>query len=292
MGRHIKLKENMYNLEEKVYEKAKDIYGDPLSDEVKDRLDREFKYIRKYDQEKYFIFYSELIRLANLKPYEFYFRGTVGNSLIAYLCDMTEFDPMDDEYNLSEYFLSTGNLKFHMDISMNKYDEICYEEIVNELPGVASFKFDEYDPVHAFLIPEEGCESDEEEIKGTYKERYDFLTLMHNDSLTQISESVENGRAPAFKSGLIGRAMTIDDVFESALEYGIEPEKAAKIAEIIGGIGTNPEDKTKAIDILVEAGADEDFVDYCKKVEYLWTRAGRMNISTIQKRMEFYNLGY
>ena len=42
----------MYNLEEKVYEKAKDIYGDPLSDEVKDRLDREFKYIRKYDQEK------------------------------------------------------------------------------------------------------------------------------------------------------------------------------------------------------------------------------------------------
>ena len=84
----------------------------------------------------------------------------------------------------------------------------------------------------------------------------------------------------------------IDDVFESALEYGIEPEKAAKIAEIIGGIGTNPEDKTKAIDILVEAGADEDFVDYCKKVEYLWTRAGRMNISTIQKRMEFYNLGY
>ena len=254
----------MYNLEEKVYEKAKDIYGDPLSDEVKDRLDREFKYIRKYDQEKYFIFYSELIRLANLKPYEFYFRGTVGNSLIAYLCDMTEFDPMDDEYNLSEYFLSTGNLKFHMDISMNKYDEICYEEIVNELPGVASFKFDEYDPVHAFLIPEEGCESDEEEIKGTYKERYDFLTLMHNDSLTQISESVKNG----------------------------EPEKAAKIAEIIGGIGTNPEDKTKAIDILVEAGADEDFVDYCKKVEYLWTRAGRMNISTIQKRMEFYNLGY
>lgn len=85
-------------LEDMVFTKAKDWYGDPLPKEVADRLDAELSGIRANNY--YVIYYiaSKLVSMANKAGYIVGSRGSVGSSLVATMASITEVNPLPAHY--------------------------------------------------------------------------------------------------------------------------------------------------------------------------------------------------
>lgn len=82
----------------KCYEKAYEIYGKDLPNNVKERLDLELNSIIKNNFEAIYLINSDLVKKSNELGYEVGSRGCVGNSFVAYLLKITNYNPID--YNL------------------------------------------------------------------------------------------------------------------------------------------------------------------------------------------------
>lgn len=91
--------ENCANLlEDMVFSKAKDWYGDPLPEIIANRLEAELSGIRKHNY--YVIYYiaSKLVSMANKAGYIVGSRGSVGSSLVATMASITEVNPLPAHY--------------------------------------------------------------------------------------------------------------------------------------------------------------------------------------------------
>jgi len=85
-------------IEDICYNKAYELYGKILPKETKERLNLELNSIINNHFESIYLICSELVKYSNELGYEIGFRGSVGNSLVAYLLEITSIDPI--QYNL------------------------------------------------------------------------------------------------------------------------------------------------------------------------------------------------
>ena len=83
-------------LKQLTYTKAKVIYGNPLPEEVDDRLQFEFEIIKKNEAERYFLFIQDVVNYAEkeLGALVGPGRGSAAGSLVAYCLGITKIDPL------------------------------------------------------------------------------------------------------------------------------------------------------------------------------------------------------
>ncbi|MFP3913341.1 MAG: DNA polymerase III subunit alpha [Actinomycetota bacterium] len=115
-------------LEELVYEGAKSRYGDPLSEEVRERIQHELKIIDEMGFPAYFLIVWDLIRFAHERGIRTGpGRGSAAGSIVAYSLGITNLDPI--RYKLIfERFLNPGRRQMP-DIDMD-FDERYRADVI------------------------------------------------------------------------------------------------------------------------------------------------------------------
>ena len=180
------------------------------SDGLKERLNYELSIINKTNTEFIFLYLNKAFKDLDVKPYQTMPRGLIGNSLVAYLCNITNIDPV--KFNLSEYavFGATNHYK-EPDVDINVVSSELRDNLYqktssyNEVYKIADamcknnngglYKF----PGGKFLIPQNDAYSksdydsivneinnnDCHDVKGLYR-----LDLLFNNQILIFNELV------------------------------------------------------------------------------------------------------
>ena len=120
-------------IKEKCYKKVKAIYGEKLPYDIEERLKLELDSIIKNNFEIKYLVTSEVAKKSKEKGYLPYTRGCVGNSLVAFLLEITDFNPI--EYNLP--FEMFAGIKYDKEPDIEIYiSEDIIDEIFEEIKDV------------------------------------------------------------------------------------------------------------------------------------------------------------
>ena len=122
--------------------RQRELFGDAPDFEVRKRLERELTSIRENGYAGIYMMWHQLVKKSMEAGYPTGIRGAVGSSFVAYLCDITEINPLSKEnggYNIPVEVFMGLNLNKEPDIDINFGSSIkgVIQKYVNELPGVA-----------------------------------------------------------------------------------------------------------------------------------------------------------
>lgn len=85
-------------VEEMVYTKAKDWYGDPLPDNIRERIEQELKGIIGGGFDVIYLIAQKLVKKSNDDGFLVGSRGSVGSSFVATMMGITEVNPLQTHY--------------------------------------------------------------------------------------------------------------------------------------------------------------------------------------------------
>ena len=106
------------------FQKAHEIYGDDISQEVLDQLNWELHSLEQSGSDSIMLHAKELVDDSGLSPYEFGYRGNLGGMLVAYLCGITCFNPLEAKMLLYPEFMIGLDGDKYLDVDFNFPSEI------------------------------------------------------------------------------------------------------------------------------------------------------------------------
>ena len=120
-------------IKEKSYRKAKEIYGENLPQNIEKRLKLELDSITKNNFEQKYLITSYVAQKSKEMGYLSYTRGSVGNSFVAFLLEITDFNPI--EYHLP--FEMFAGIKYDKEPDIELYiSEDIIDKIREEIKDV------------------------------------------------------------------------------------------------------------------------------------------------------------
>ncbi len=93
-----KIENSAQIVEDMVYTKAKDWYGDPLPDNIRDRIEQELKGIIGGGFDVIYLIAQKLVKKSNDDGFLVGSRGSVGSSFVATMMGITEVNPLPSHY--------------------------------------------------------------------------------------------------------------------------------------------------------------------------------------------------
>ena len=121
--------------------RVKELFGDKPNFEVRKRLERELEAICQNGYAGIYMLWRRIVKKSLNEGYPVGIRGAVGSSLVAYLCGITEINPLSPEsggYHIPVEVFMGLNLDKEPDIDIN-FSPVIQETVQNyikELPGV------------------------------------------------------------------------------------------------------------------------------------------------------------
>ena len=106
------------------FQKAHEIYGDDISQKVLDQLNWELHSLEQSGSDSIMLHAKELVDDSGLSPYEFGYRGNLGGMLVAYLCGITCFNPLEAKMLLYPEFMIGLDGDKYLDVDFNFPSEI------------------------------------------------------------------------------------------------------------------------------------------------------------------------
>ena len=122
-------------------DRAKELFGDKPDPEVEKRLEQELEAICENGYAGLFMMWRRIVRKSMDEGYPVGSRGAAGSSLVAYLCGITEINPLSQKYggyNIPVEVFMGLNLDKEPDININFSPAIqgTLQNYIKELPGV------------------------------------------------------------------------------------------------------------------------------------------------------------
>lgn len=113
------------NILRMTWDTAKELYGDPLPELVKARIDKELKSIVGYGYCTLYNIAERLVTKSNQDGYLVGSRGSVGSSLVARLCGITEVNALPPHYRCTHChkgFFDVDKSKYHVGVDLPDRD--------------------------------------------------------------------------------------------------------------------------------------------------------------------------
>ena len=121
------------NIKEKCYKKVREIYGEDLPENIEKRLKYELDLIMQNNFQLKFLIASYVVQKSKEMGYLTYTGGSIGNSFVAYLLEITDFDPIS--YNLPFELFMPKNYNKQSEIVLYISDEII-DKILEDIKDV------------------------------------------------------------------------------------------------------------------------------------------------------------
>ena len=221
--------------------------------------------------EAIYLHYYELIHKNNLRPSQYYVRGTAASSIICFLLDITKENPLDATMPLySEFFAGIEGDKepdINMEVDISVYDQDI--QTIDTLSGVQK-GVQKQDTV--LIIPKQSTKFEEWEIENNIFLEYDISANLECSFIARLEE--ETGYYLTNKDILVDlhRAKpdirTREELFEKLLEYGVERKQALYVSEAVRK-GAVARGFCKAEEIMRAFNVSEALINECRRTKYL-----------------------
>lgn len=253
-------------LEDLCWRNVLEKFGNEVAEEISKQLEIELNIIKSMDDVAYlYLAHRDFLKSHNIKSWQIAYEAPVEASLVNYLLDISEINPLDKQNHL--------------------YHQMFMGVQGNKIPNFVS-KFKEVDLISR-LMDSTGVSVS---LKDVNLNNYQIYLKIMGISL---SESVWFGKGESlFKEGKITEQQIIssrEDLLEVLLAKEIPFEVAYTITEHVRkGHGLTVDEK----ELLYRNGFTTEYVDYLTEIKYLCSRTQAINRVNYSLRALYYKANY
>lgn len=266
----------------------------PMLECVKTRLEKELEQVVHCGYEPIYLHYYELIHKNNLRPSQYYVRGTAASSVICFLLDITKENPLDERMPLyDEFFAGIEGEKepdIDLEVDISVYDQVI--QSIDTLPGVQK-GVQKQDTV--LIIPKRSTKFEAWEIENNIFLEYDISANLECSFIARLEETtgcyLNNMDILVDLHRAKPDIRTREELFEKLLGYGVVRKQALYVSEAVRK-GAVARGVGRAEEIMREYRLPESLINECKKAKYLKSRADILEETQSKVGKQYFMVNY